>query len=114
MEVTSLQSVFTPHTVLVGLLVFLAAFWYIRRPKSLPPGPWFFFPGKKAHLEMTELSRKYGHIYRARVGPFLVGVVINDAKLFREVLIDNGEEFVDRNIPPLIRWISPIEGEHSV
>ena len=60
---------------------------------------------------MTEMSRKYGHLYSARIGPFLVGVVINDAKLFRKFLIDNGQEFADRGVPPLVRRTLPVEGE---
>ncbi|XP_072046254.1 cytochrome P450 2U1-like [Amphiura filiformis] len=59
---------------------------------------------------MTELSRQYGKIYSMSVGPILVGVVINDAQTFREAFITKGEQFIDRNIPPLIKWIAPIEG----
>ena len=107
-----MQNNLTVSSLLVGLLAFLIGLWISRRPKlSLPPGPWFFFPGKKAHIDLTELSKKYGSIYSLRFGPVLVAVVVNDLETFREVFIKEGELFVDRNIPPLIREIAPIEGK---
>ena len=106
-----MENLLTPATVLVGFVVFLAGFLFFRRPKSLPPGPWFVLPGKQAHLTLTKLADKYGPIYSLRLGHLFTAVVVNDVDTFREAIITKGDHFVDRNIPPLIRTIAPIEGK---
>ena len=105
-----IQNNLTVSFLLIGLLILLVGLWMSRRLNRLPPGPWFFFPGKKAHIDLTELSEKYGSIYSLRFGPVLVAVVVNDLETFRDVFIKEGDLFIDRNIPPLIREIAPIEG----
>lgn len=101
-EVASIQS------LLLGVAVFLLVKWWLSERSlsryNLPPGPWAFpvignLPQlvcvKEYSRALTELSEKYGDIYRLRVGPFHM-VVVCGLEHLKEGLIKKGEVFNGR------------------
>ncbi|XP_053709983.1 cytochrome P450 2J2-like isoform X1 [Synchiropus splendidus] len=97
-------------TLLLFLFVFLLVFDMVkfRIPKNFPPGPWSLpFIGdmhrvdtQRIHLQLAQLAEKYGNIYSLRLFGYRV-VVLNGYKAFREAMVVNGEDYVDRPIVPL-------------
>ena len=80
------------RTIIVSLIVYLAAKLYLTKLRALPlpPGPFGvpflgFLPfiGKDFHLTLTNLSQKYGPIYQIFLGSKRV-VVISDAKIIKQ------------------------------
>lgn len=83
-------------TILVSYQIYL----YVRRLRSLPPGPWGlpiigYLPFLKgdAHICFTELSNKYGPIFSTKLGDQLI-VVLSDYRHIREAF--RREEFSGR------------------
>ena len=86
----------TIKTILLMVLVFLVATWWMQRRKNLPPGPWRFpfvgcFPqlvwwmyrGEQLHELATRLGYKHGKLYSME----LLGqvfIVMNDFSIMRE------------------------------
>ncbi|XP_034978025.1 cytochrome P450 2J2 isoform X1 [Zootoca vivipara] len=95
------------QVVLVFLATFLLLAGYKTRPKDFPPGPIALpFLGnvlsldlKKTHLSVQKLSEKYGNVMSLQFGNVWF-VVVNGLHLVKEVLVHQGENFVDRpNVP---------------
>lgn len=85
--------------LIVGLLTL---FYYLKKRKNYPPGPWFTLPiignlhlldPLKPYVTLTELSRKYGPIYGLQMGSVYTVVVSNDA-LIRDAF--KGDQFMGR------------------
>uniref|UniRef100_A0A8D0DXH9 Cytochrome P450 n=1 Tax=Salvator merianae TaxID=96440 RepID=A0A8D0DXH9_SALMN len=101
-EAVSLQE------ILLLLVTFLLVADYVkqRRARDFPPGPWmlpflgniFCFVNKKPHLSLQKLSEKYGIIYSMRIAG-ASSVVVSGLSLAKEVLVHQGENFLDR--PPI-------------
>ncbi|KFP13806.1 cytochrome P450 2J2 isoform X2 [Egretta garzetta] len=89
--------------LLIFLVVFLLVADYMkhRKPKHFPPGP-FSFP-LLLHLHLT-LAEKYGDIFSLHLGSASF-VFINGLRMVKEVLVNQGENFMDRPEVPLDREI---------
>ncbi|XP_066568934.1 cytochrome P450 2J2 isoform X1 [Amia ocellicauda] len=98
-----------------GLLLFICAFLLItdflknRSPKNFPPGPRGLpFIGqvlsidtKKPHIYLTKLADVYGSVFSLRLGRNKA-VLITGYKMVKEVLVNQGENFVDRPPTPMM------------
>ncbi|XP_066268072.1 cytochrome P450 2U1-like [Branchiostoma lanceolatum] len=92
-------------TVFLAVFVFLLTYKLFRRPSNLPPGPrpWPLIGNlftlhqfkDAAHVQLTELSKKYGNIFTIYYGPKRV-VVLNGFDTIKEALVKKGEDFSDR------------------
>ncbi len=83
-------------SVLLLVFAFFVVFYWLQRPRNLPPGPWRFpivgwlpqlmwymYKGEEMHLLATRLAEKYGKIYSFDLFG-LVFVVLNDFATVRE------------------------------
>ncbi|NWJ11508.1 CP2J2 protein, partial [Crypturellus undulatus] len=93
------------RTLLVFLVVFLLVADYMKRrkPKNFPPGPFslpflgnVFLMDFKDPLKAGEkLIEKYGNIYSMDLGSMSY-ISVNNFKMIKEVLVNQGENFLDR------------------
>ncbi|XP_048846354.1 cytochrome P450 2K1-like isoform X1 [Brienomyrus brachyistius] len=99
-------------TLLVSVLVLLILYLLINtqnRGKE-PPGPrplpllgnLLQLDLKTLHLSLFQLSQKYGPVYTIHFGPKKT-VVVAGYQAVKEALINLGEEFGDREIPPVFK-----------
>lgn len=86
--------------ITLAVLIFYKIFIYVRRIRSLPPGPWGlpiigYLPFLKgdAHISFKNLSNKYGPIFSTKLGDQLI-VVLSDYRHIREAF--RKEEFSGR------------------
>ncbi|KAM6415298.1 cytochrome P450 2J2 [Rhynochetos jubatus] len=96
--------------LLVFLVVFLlvADFMKNRKPKDFPPQPFYLpFVGHiyllnftNPQLTIEKLTEKYGNIFSIQLGSSSF-VFINGLRLIKEVLVNQGENFMDRPEIPL-------------
>lgn len=89
-------------TCLVALMTYRWLSHHSHGDRKLPPGPWGFpvighlpLLGSKPHLTLTDMSRKYGSVFRLRMGSRPT-VVINGLEMIREALIGQAEVFAGR------------------
>ncbi|KAM9831322.1 cytochrome P450 2J1-like [Neosynchiropus ocellatus] len=108
---------------LSSLLLFLCVFLLVsdvvkhRIPKNFPPGPWALpFIGdmhrvnsQEIHLQLARLAEKYGNIYSLRLFGQRV-VILKGYKVFREALVDNGDDYVDRPHMPIFHEVPKDRG----
>ncbi|KAM9379333.1 cytochrome P450 2J2 [Phaethornis superciliosus] len=98
------------QVLFVFLVVFLlvADFMKHRKPKDFPPAP-FYLPllghaylmnFKNPHTAIQKLIEKYGDIFSMEVGSQSF-VCVNGMRLVKEVLVNQGENFMDRPVFPL-------------
>ncbi|XP_009814316.2 cytochrome P450 2J2 [Gavia stellata] len=100
--------------LLVFLLVFLLVADYMkhRKPKHFPPSPFSLpFLGHMHLLNFSnpqtsvqKLTEKYGEIFSLQIGSSLF-VFVNGLRLVKEVLVNQGENFIDRPEIPLDKEI---------
>ncbi|XP_013393232.1 cytochrome P450 2J2 [Lingula anatina] len=113
--VGELFSYLTLRSVLIFVTVFLGTYisTHGRREKrrNLPPGPWGLpvlgclpFLGSKAHVVLTNWSKKYGDVFLVNFGMVPV-VVLNGFDTIRDALVKQGAEFAGR--PDLFTFRTP-------
>ncbi|XP_037763553.1 cytochrome P450 2J2 isoform X2 [Chelonia mydas] len=100
---------FQTLVVFLGLFLLIADCMKRRRPKNFPPGPlplpfvghMFHLDFKQPHCTIEKLAGKYGNIFSMQSGN-LTFVIVNGFQLVKEVLVHQGEYFLDRPQMPLI------------
>ncbi|XP_044289822.1 cytochrome P450 2J2-like [Varanus komodoensis] len=105
-----LQEGLSLSTVLVFLATFLLLASYLngKCPKGYPPGPMplpllgniLQFNAKKPLSDIQKLREKYGNVFCLQLGTIRF-VVVSGLPLVKEVLVHQGENFVDRPEMPL-------------
>ncbi|NWS71187.1 CP2J2 protein, partial [Crotophaga sulcirostris] len=100
--------------LLVFLVVFLLVADYMKRrkPKNYPPSPFSLpFVGHLHLMNFTnpqivveKLTEKYGEIFSTQVGSTSF-VFVNGLRMIKEVLVNQGENFMDRPDIPIDREI---------
>ncbi|XP_074817742.1 cytochrome P450 2J2-like isoform X2 [Natator depressus] len=100
---------FQTLVVFLGLFLLIADCMKRRRPKNFPPGPlplpflghMLHLDFKQPHSTIEKLAGKYGNIFSMQSGN-LTFVIVNGFQLVKEVLVHQGEYFLDRPQMPLI------------
>uniref|UniRef100_H2YS89 Uncharacterized protein n=1 Tax=Ciona savignyi TaxID=51511 RepID=H2YS89_CIOSA len=115
-----LQRVFNEINVSTGfvvLTVFLALYYWYRRPKNYPPGPRGIpflgvlpFLGNYAERTMHKWSKKYGPVMSVRMGR-QDWVFLGDHETIRQALVNQGNSFSGR---PLIATLDQITEGHGI
>ncbi|KAJ6662585.1 hypothetical protein lerEdw1_011722 [Lerista edwardsae] len=104
---------------LLEVLLFLASFLLIadclkrRRPKDFPPGPtplpllgnMLSLDFRKPHISSLKMAKKYGDVFSLQFGTEWA-VMVNGLPLVKEVLVHQGENFLDRPKFPLTNEIT--------
>ncbi|NWU95821.1 CP2J2 protein, partial [Upupa epops] len=100
----------SPQTVLIFFAVFLfvADYMRYRKPKNFPPSPFalplvghLYLADFKNPLRMVDkLTERYGEIFYTQMGSTKF-VIVNGMRLVKEVLVNQGENFLGRPDFPL-------------
>ncbi|NWY38170.1 CP2J2 protein, partial [Sylvia atricapilla] len=98
------------QTVLIFLFVFLLIADYMknRNPKNFPPTPFrlpfighlYLVDFKDPAVAVEKLMKRYGDIFGMHMGSMKV-VVVNGIRLVKEVLVNQGDKFLDRPDIPI-------------
>ncbi|XP_027563084.1 cytochrome P450 2J2-like, partial [Neopelma chrysocephalum] len=98
------------HTLLIFFVVFLFVADYMknRNPKNFPPTPFrlpflghiYMMDFKAPHITVKKYTKKYGDIFGMSMGSMKF-VVVNGMRLVKEVLVNQGENFLDRPEIPM-------------
>ncbi|XP_009577081.1 PREDICTED: cytochrome P450 2J2-like [Fulmarus glacialis] len=102
------------HMFLIFLIVFLLVADYMkhRKPKHFPPSPFSLpFVGhihlmnfSNPPMMVQKLTEKYGDIFSIQLGRVQF-VFVNGLRLVKEVLVNQGENFIDRPEIPVDREV---------
>ncbi|NWI93277.1 CP2J2 protein, partial [Pitta sordida] len=97
-------------TLLIFLLVFLLVADYMknRNPKNFPPTPFrlplvghmFVMDFKNPLISVEKLTKKYGDIFGMSMGSVWI-VLVSGRRLVKEVLVNQGENFMERPDVPI-------------
>uniref|UniRef100_T1IQ14 Cytochrome P450 2U1 n=1 Tax=Strigamia maritima TaxID=126957 RepID=T1IQ14_STRMM len=98
--------------LLLAFIVSWLFLLYVKTPKNLPPGPWgipvigykLFF-GKKPHITVANLKKKYGDIIRINMGPEYA-IFLTSYKAIKEALVKQADVFSGRpfhHIPDILK-----------
>ncbi|KAM6327348.1 cytochrome P450 2J2-like isoform 2-T2 [Podargus strigoides] len=95
--------------LLIFFIVFLLVADYLkhRKPKHFPPSPFsvpflghiYLMDFKNPHSFVDKLIQKYGNIFSIRMGNMWF-VTVNGLHLVKEVLVNQGDNFLDRPVIP--------------
>ncbi|XP_075792217.1 cytochrome P450 2J2-like [Pelodiscus sinensis] len=103
---------FQTLAVFLGLFLLISDVMKRRRPRNFPPGPLILpflgnvlhMDAKQPHIAIQKLAEKYGNIFSVQFGN-LKYVIVNGFQLVKEVLVHQGDDFLDRPHIPLIHEI---------
>ena len=102
------------QSILICFVIFLSLFWYLKKPKNIPPGP-FSLPftgnaftmimstlyGEQLQEMMTRLAKKYGRIFSFGMGSGSPLIILSDPTLIKEAF--QKPELSDRSpLPPVM------------
>lgn len=90
---------FTVATILISIRILMVG--KIRK-QPLPPGPWslpivgsLFQLGEYPYVAFDHMRKKYGDVFRVRLGMVPV-VIVNGQEAVKQVLLSDGESFAGR------------------
>ncbi|XP_052657655.1 cytochrome P450 2J2 [Harpia harpyja] len=102
------------QTLFIFLIVFLLVADYMkhRKPKHFPPSPFslpflghiYMVNFSNPQMMVRKLTEKYGDIFSSRLGSTSF-VLVNGLRMIKEVLVNQGENFMDRPEIPIDREI---------
>ncbi|KAF7234993.1 Cytochrome P450 2J3 [Varanus komodoensis] len=123
---SALQEGLSLPVVLVFLATFLLLADYLkgRRPRGFPPGPvrlpflgnLLHVSARKSFSDIEKLREKYGNVLSLQLASMQF-VVVSGLPLVKEVLVHQGENFVDRPELPFTREVFGSYGgvqKHSI
>ena len=102
------------QSILLCFVIFIGLFWYFKKPKNIPPGP-FSLPftgnaftmmmstlyGEQLQEMMTRLAKKYGRIFSFGMGSGSPLIILSDPALIKEAF--QKPELSDRTpLPPVL------------
>ncbi|XP_058627596.1 cytochrome P450 2K1-like [Onychostoma macrolepis] len=109
---TLLMHVSTTGALLAAFLLFLVVYLFSISSSSPedPPGPkplpllgnLHLLDLRQLHMSLLELSKKYGSVFTVHFGPKKV-VVLAGYKTVKEALVNQAEEFGERDITPIFQ-----------
>ncbi|XP_073713848.1 cytochrome P450 2K1-like [Misgurnus anguillicaudatus] len=116
---TLLLNVSSTGALLVALLLLLVIYFCFRSPEDdqEPPGPkplplvgnLHILDLKQLHLSLLNLSKKYGSVFKIHLGPKKI-VVLAGYKTVKQALVNQADEFGERDITPIFQDISKGHG----
>nr|XP_055038020.1 cytochrome P450 2K1-like [Misgurnus anguillicaudatus] len=116
---TLLLNVSSTGALLAALLLLLVIYFCFRSPEDdqEPPGPkplplvgnLHILDLKQLHLSLLNLSKKYGSVFKIHLGPKKI-VVLAGYKTVKQALVNQADEFGERDITPIFQDISKGHG----
>ncbi|XP_073713852.1 cytochrome P450 2K1-like [Misgurnus anguillicaudatus] len=116
---TLLLNVSTTGALLAALLLLLVIYFCFRSPEDdqEPPGPkplplvgnLHILDLKQLHLSLLNLSKKYGSVFKVHLGPKKI-VVLAGYKTVKQALVNQADEFGEREITPIFQDINKGHG----
>nr|XP_055050846.1 cytochrome P450 2K1-like isoform X2 [Misgurnus anguillicaudatus] len=117
---TLLLNVSSTGALLAALLLLLVIYFCFRSPEDdqEPPGPkplplvgnLHILDLKQLHVSLWNLSKKYGSVFKVHLGPKKI-VVLAGYKTVKQALVNQAEEFGERDIT---RIVQDINKEHGI
>ncbi|KTF85127.1 hypothetical protein cypCar_00044335 [Cyprinus carpio] len=109
---TLLMHMFTTEVLLAAVLLFLVVYLFSNSSNSPedPPGPkplpllgnLHLLDLRQLHMSLLELSKKYGSVFTVHFGPKKF-VVLAGYKTVKQALVNQAEEFGERDITPIFQ-----------
>ena len=112
--------------IFVFILFFLMSYFFISKPKGLPPGPLSLpfigsilflkeIEGQCAHLALVKASKRYGSVFSFKIASHLI-VVLHGHDAVYQALVKQAETFSDRPdfLPGFHRTTQQIGGKGIV
>uniref|UniRef100_A0A8C1V1Z5 Cytochrome P450 2K1-like n=1 Tax=Cyprinus carpio TaxID=7962 RepID=A0A8C1V1Z5_CYPCA len=109
---TLLMHMFTTEVLLAAVLLFLVVYLFSISSNSPedPPGPkplpllgnLHLLDLRQLHMSLLELSKKYGSVFTVHFGPKKF-VVLAGYKTVKQALVNQAEEFGERDITPIFQ-----------
>ncbi|XP_073713859.1 cytochrome P450 2K1-like [Misgurnus anguillicaudatus] len=116
---TLLLNVSSTGALLAALLLLLVIYYWLRSPEDdqEPPGPkplplvgnLHILDLKQLHVSLWNLSKKYGSVFKVHLGPKKI-VVLSGFKTVKQALVNQAEEFGERDIMPIFQDINKRHG----
>ncbi|XP_065109216.1 cytochrome P450 2K1-like [Paramisgurnus dabryanus] len=116
---TLLLNVSSTGALLAALLLLLVIYFCFRSPEDdqEPPGPkplplvgnLHILDLNQLHVSLWNLSKKYGSVFKVHLGPKKI-VVLAGYKTVKQALVNQADEFGERDITPIFQDINNLHG----